>query len=224
MLSHGLKIFGTLVFIFFGEHSVSNSNLVEVSLFPIPGNVSMPFSVVPLHVFEPRYTKRQVSPSKESRSDDLVDFLSTNQESYEPYSIFSAGYAQILETLEDGRMVVQINMFSRYEIKEILQDIPYKVAKCMPYTDFDNEQSENNTNFRRVLDLELIALNQNNSPEIKLYLESLEWKSLSDEEYSFLIYSLVLLDANDLQYALEMKSSLERISFLKDKLNQNYLQ
>lgn len=201
----------------------------------------MPFSVVPLHVFEPRYrkmildsieqnrpigvchTKRQVSPSKDNRSSDLVDFLRTNQESYEPFSVFSAGYAQIIETLQDGRMVVQINMFSRYEIKEILQDVPYKVAKCLPYKDTSNERADNNANFRRVLDLELIDLSQKNSPEVKHYIESLEWKSLSDEEYSFLIYSLVILDSSDLQYVLEMKSAHERITFLKDKIDKIYL-
>ncbi|MEM7003649.1 MAG: LON peptidase substrate-binding domain-containing protein, partial [Pseudomonadota bacterium] len=31
--------------------------LVEVALFPIPGMVAFPGTVVPLHVFEPRYRR-----------------------------------------------------------------------------------------------------------------------------------------------------------------------
>lgn len=215
----------------------------EISLFPIPGSVSLPYSIVPLHVFEPRYrkmikdsigqkrrigvahTKRVIAPSKMPMNANELDFLNSNQESYEAYPIFSAGFAEILETLPDGRLIVQIKMDSRFEIVEELQQIPYKIIKCTPYNDTDlNENSMTIKKLRHNLDLMFIDLASADQSGLKTFIESSEWTEIPLEEYSFAIYSLVALEPDNLQKVLELKSPIERISFLNDVLSLKFLQ
>ncbi len=218
------------------------TEFIEISLFPIPGSVAMPYSNVPLHIFEPRYrkmisesiaakrrigvchTKRQISQSKTNPNIDLKDYLKSNHESYEPYTIFSAGLAELLETTEDGRMVVQIPMDGRYELIEVLQEVPYTIVKCTKYNDVETKSEDVILALRKSLDIELIDLCQKNQPTLMPLLESPEWSDLSHEEYSFAIFSLVLLEPNMKQMVLELKSVNERIRFLQESLSQNYLQ
>ena len=207
---------------------------VEISLFPIPGSVSLPFTVVPLHVFEPRYrkmindsieqkrrigvahTKREISSGHSGLSDE--ERLNRNQESYEAYPVFSAGFAEILETLPDGRMIIQIEMDSRYEMIEEIQQVPYKIVRCRPYPD-DEAMEEPVERLREELDRTLLRLPVPNVEKLRTYLESDEWKSQSAAQYSFSIYSLVIFDAEVLQKVLELRSTFERISFLTDALS-----
>lgn len=223
---------------FFGGLLELPSNAVAISLFPIPGSVAMPYSMVPLHIFEPRYrkmilesiaekrrigvchTKRQISPTKTATKINLAEYLKHNQESYEPHTIFSAGYAELLETLDDGRLVVQVTMDGRYKLREVLQEVPYKIVACSSYSD---KSSESTPSLRSSLDLELLDLCEKNQPALKTYIESSEWKELNNEEYSYAIYSLVILDPDMLQIVLELQSIDERILFLKDSLTQHYL-
>ncbi len=215
-------------------------NTVEIALFPIPGSVSLPYSKVPLHVFEPRYrkmikdcindhrrigvshTKRVISEKKTKSHLSLEEHLNTNHESYEAYSIFSAGFAQILETLPDGRLLVQITMDSRYETVEEMQQVPYKIVLCREYKDHSLESK--NSLLLKEMRMELdetfikLSLQTPSAEEMSQYIKSDQWKMLSDEEYSFAIYSLILFESETMQKVLELTSPLERISFLRDTL------
>lgn len=216
-------------------------NEVEISLFPIPGSVSLPFSRVPLHIFEPRYrkmikdsvaakrrigvahTKRLIAESKVPVNATRDEVLNNNQETYEAHSIFSAGFAEILETLPDGRILVQIEMDSRFEILSELQQIPYKVVRCRPYED-EMGVDDTTERFRQELDRVLLNLPTPNREALDQYLESPEWKSMGTIQYSFAVYQLILFDPDILQRVLETKSALARISFLKDALGVRVLQ
>ena len=222
-------------------------NELEISLFPIPGSVALPQSIVPLHIFEPRYRKmikdsienkrrigvahtiRVISPAKMNEYTSLEEQLSTNQETYEAYPIFSAGLAEILETLPDGRLIVQIKMDSRYQIVEEIQQIPYKIVRATQYIDEDpvltNQTFSHHTieKMRRHLDQLFIdlAIDPTQKENIEKYVTSEEWTRLNLEDYSFAIYSLVLFPPDVLQKVLELKSSASRISFLTDALSEH---
>ena len=218
---------------------------IDISLFPIPGSVSLPYSVVPLHIFEPRYrkmikdsienkrrigvshTKRVLSLGKFRPSSSIEDQLNSNHETYEAFSIFSAGFAEILETLPDGRLVVQISMDARYEIVDELQQIPYKIVKCRPYQDHvDVGPLVNIEKLRRQLDQLFIDLAPDNASKevMEEYIKSEQWQRRPMDTYSFSIYSLVLFEPNVLQKVLELQSISARISFLVDKLSEQFLQ
>ncbi len=175
------------------------------------------------------HTLRVVTPKKMNPNATLLDQLNSNQETYEAYPIFSAGFAEILETLPDGRLVVQISMDSRYEIVHELQQIPYKVVNCKPYLDRNDEEGNSILNLekmRRHLDQLFVDLaHDHTSKEVmEIFLKSEEWQRQSMEVYSYAIYSLVIIESDVLQRVLELQSINERINFLIDKLSGKFLQ
>ncbi|MBC7537483.1 MAG: LON peptidase substrate-binding domain-containing protein [Bacteriovorax sp.] len=225
-------------------------NDLDISLFPIPGSVSLPKSIIPLHIFEPRYRKmikdsieqkrrigvahtlRVISPAKINHNTTLEEQLGSNQETYEAYPIFSAGFAEILETLPDGRLIVQIKMDSRYEIVKEIQQIPYKIVRSIAYLDevpniTDQTLSHHSIEkMRRHLDQLFIDLGPDHAQKeiMEKYVTGEEWSRLSLEDYSFAIYSLVVFPPDVLQKVLELRSSAARISFLTDALSEKFLQ
>lgn len=219
---------------------------IEVAVFPIPGSVNFPYSRVPLHVFEPRYRKmvhdsieqrrrigvaharKVISPSKVKPDASIEQRLSTNQASYEPHTVFSAGFAELIETLPDGRMLIEIHMDSRYELVEVLQQVPYRVAKCRPYHDRHERASAvgaglaqaNIIELRRSLDEILLEIASQSAPELQELIRNPRWLKQSDDEYSFKIFSVVGFDPKITQAVLEMRSQCERIQFLIDMLTR----
>ena len=111
--------------------------MIEVALFPIPQSVAFPGVPCPLHVFEPRYrqmvhhclehnilmgvchTEKVLhSPDKEQSREEA---LQSNQSTYKPRDIFSAGPVNLLEELEDGRIVIEVNTNIRLRLQRELQ-------------------------------------------------------------------------------------------------------
>jgi Lon protease-like protein len=211
----------------------------NIALFPIPGSVALPLSTVPLHVFEPRYrkmihdcvaekiriavthTQKVIAESKVSPDAPLSERLNSNQKTYLPYPIFSAGFARIVETLPDGRMLVEIEMDQRYELVEELQSVPYKIVRCRS---FEDEVEPPTTHVRQQLDKILVALAAESDAELLQHLKSDQWLSQSDFRYSFMIYRIVKLEPDYLQKVLELKRASERITFLSDLLTRGPLQ
>jgi Lon protease-like protein len=208
-----------------------NEAHVDIALFPIPGSVSLPFHTVPLHIFEPRYRKmitdsvkekrrigiahtiREVAPARIPEDASADEALHHNLETYEAHPIFSAGFPRICETLPDGRMIVEIETDSRYQVMEEIQQIPYKIVRCMRYQDTDSN-SQSADDLRKQLDSLLLQLRGPGTDLLMKHLRGHAWKSQSSLQYSFAIFSLIQIPPDFLQMALEMKSPEERISFV----------
>ncbi len=217
-------------------------NEVEISLFPIPGSVSLPFSKIPLHVFEPRYRKlimdsvdagrrvgiahtiKKISESKIDPKSSLEERLNQNQGTYLSHQIFSAGFVKIIDTLPDGRIMVEILTDSRYQIISEKQEIPYKIVVCKTYNDDSQINDESEVKLRLDIDQILLNLVNDQDESLTTYLKSKEWMDLTIEEFSFKIYSIIGFEPDVLQKVLELRSSLSRITFLKDILTRGLLQ
>ncbi len=205
----------------------------DVALFPIPGSVTLPFDKVPLHIFEPRYrqmiqdcvlshrrigvahTQDLISESKESPTASREEILSSNHATYQAHPVFSAGFATILETLPDGRILCEIAMDSRYEMVSEIQQLPYRVVNCKLFKD---EFEEPDLSLRADVEKLLLMAAGPQSKSLDAMFKSPDWVTLSLFEYSFRIYSLVAMDADVLQKVLELQSANDRISFLKTLL------
>jgi len=114
-----------------------------ISVFPIPNSVSFPGAYFPLHVFEPRYrdmilyclendslqgiwhTKKVVSEGKKGQPLEVA--LPSNQGTYKPHTIFSAGKCELLKTLDDGRLYLLVHMESRFQAFEKQQVLPFNI-------------------------------------------------------------------------------------------------
>ena len=208
----------------------------EIAIFPIPGCVCFPSSIMPLHVFEPRYrtmikesvrlgrriavshTVKEISGVK--RSQTKAELLNSNQETYEPHKIFSAGLAEIEDVTADGRMGVKIMMDSRYESIEEIQTLPYRIDRCRLFQDENSVPSA--TEDLKIKVLNRLQMQLAEGPEdVRDLFEPTRWQKFTAEDFSFRIFSFVRLETELSQAVLEMKTAEARLNSLLRLLDQN---
>lgn len=217
-----------------------SERVTRICIFPIPGCVTFPGTVFPLHVFEPRYremihhcletgmpvaichTRKEISPGKQTRN--LAEALNSNQATYRPYDVFSAGHCELLETLEDGRMVLRVHLEQRYRREQVVQLLPYQVYECTPFEDREPDAAEREANavLRDKIIHRLQALSH---PEpaarqaIDRLATSTEWQTKSDSAFSMQLFGLIRFDAELLQELLETDSAHQRLQRTLELLN-----
>jgi len=214
----------------------------KICIFPIPGCVTFPGTIFPLHVFEPRYremiqhcldtdtpvaichTRKQLSAAKPTN--DLKEALSSNQATYQPFDVFSAGRCQLVETLDDGRMVLNVHIEQRYKLGKPVQMLPYQVYDCFPFLDHHPTPAEEVDNLllkEKILHrLEALAHADPQSREaLRQVMDSAEWQQMGGTEFSFRLFSLIQFAPELLQQILEMDSAHQRLSKTLEWLNLN---
>lgn len=213
----------------------------DICIFPIPGCVTFPGTLFPLHVFEPRYRemihhcleadalvaichpRKEVSPGK--RAANLEQALTSNQATYRPYDVFSAGRCELLETLEDGRMLLNVHVEQRYRRDHEVQLLPYQIHACTPFpdrTDTPEEQAENRILRDKIAHrLEALAHADPGAREvIERVAHSTDWLEKSDSAFSFALFGVIRFEAEILQELLEMDSAHARLSHTLELLNE----
>ena len=109
-------------------------------LFPLPGVVFLPGTLLPLHVFEPRYRKL-VRDCLDGDSIFAVPLLREGwQSDYEGrppvYEVSGVGRVVRSQTLPDGRYNLLVLGIGRVRIEEELAtDEPYRLARAVPLSD-----------------------------------------------------------------------------------------
>ncbi len=215
--------------------------MAEICIFPIPGCVTFPGTVFPLHVFEPRYRemihhclntgtpvaichpRKEISPGKPA--ENLVATLSSNQATYQPYDVFSAGRCELLETTEDGRLMLKIHLEQRYRRDREIQLLPYQVYECTPFPDRAPTSDEQDANalLRDKIIHRLQALSHPDPAArqaIAQLTESPEWQARSDSEFSMALFGVIRFDPEILQALLEMDSAQQRLQYTLELLNE----
>ena len=208
-------------------------NFFEVSLFPIPDLVAFPNTVMPLHVFEPRYrtmiedsvekgcligitnTKKRISSPKENQS--IQEALTRNQATYEPQDVFSVGEVKIVEKTKDGRMYVNINLKHRVVMVEETQTLPYRICKCRLLEDENVESSKLVQHQREILEL-MIGILQREAPAELAKFDQKAWSTLDPKEFSFEIFKIIRLAPELMQSLLEMTNPEKRLVLIKKTL------
>ena len=114
--------------------SVSRSGLVPV--FPLPGVVFFPKTILPLHVFEPRY-RQMVREAVTGEGLIAVSLLRSGWENdYQGSPAFhdvgTIGRIEDLEPQSDGRFYLRLVGLQRVVFGEIVQDQPYRIARALP--------------------------------------------------------------------------------------------
>ena len=206
-------------------------SLIEVALFPIPSMVAFPGTVVPLHVFEPRYrqmvtdaveqdrmiavchTKKEIRPAKDGQT--MQDALKNNQATYQPFDVFSAGACEIIDKTNDGRVYIHISMSTRLQLIHETQTLPYRIAACNELEDVseivpDDELKQHQESITNSI-VELIG---RHNPSKLSEFDSDEWLELPPTEFSFKIFQLLRFEADIMQSILEETSKLERLKMV----------
>ena len=210
----------------------------KVALFPIPRCVSFPGTVFPLHVFEPRYramvkhcvetgtymavchTQKEVRPAKANQSRE--EALSSNQATYKPYDVFSAGPCELREELEDGRMLIHVHLKQRYHAVAEQQTLPFSIYSCEEFPDRDLTQEEAETagQLKEKILNRLLAITVS-APNVQALLKSPEWQEKDPIDFSFELFGLLQLDPEVLQHILESDSCIDRMQTALSILNQS---
>jgi|TARA_Y100000310_G_scaffold197650_1_gene197720 hypothetical protein len=213
---------------------------MDVALFPIPNMVAFPGTVVPLHVFEPRYRQlirdcvrdeRMVGVShtrktiREAKSNQTVaEALNSNQATYQPQEIFSAGDCEIMETTSDGRIMAEITMRHRLAMIDEVQSLPYRIVSCeVVHDEATPDQLSANNDLQTLINAKLITLMGSQNPELYRLLQDESWRSLNADEFSFKLFQFVRLDADLMQSILETRSTNHRLTIVWELLSQGHL-
>ncbi len=209
-------------------------NFFEVPLFPIPDLVAFPNTVMPLHVFEPRYrtmiedsvkkdrmigitnTKKRISIPRENQT--IKEALTRNQATYEPRGVFSMGEVKVLEKTKDGRIYVNINLKHRVMLVEETQLLPYRICNCRLLEDVNVESSRLVQHQQKILDL-MIAILQREAPAELAKFDQEGWNTLDPKKFSFEIFKLIRFDPDLMQSLLEMTDPEKRLILIKDTLS-----
>lgn len=205
--------------------------LIEVALFPIPGMVAFPGTIVPLHVFEPRYrqmvtdaveqdrmiavchTKKEIRPAKDGQS--MQDALKNNQATYQPVEVFSAGICEIIDTTADGRVYIHISMSKRLQLVHEVQTLPYRIVACSELEDVSQLASYDELmKYQKSITDSIVKMIGKHNPAKLSEFNSDEWLELSPIEFSFSVFQLVRFDADTMQSILEVTSNLERLKMV----------
>jgi Lon protease-like protein len=218
--------------------------LTEVALFPIPDAVAFPGTVMPLHVFEPRYRQMIHDCVRDDRMVGVTDVLKTihqppvnqsleqalnsNQATYKPKEVFSAGHCEIVETTDDGRIVAAITMSKRLQLVAEVQSLPYRIVSCAQLSDVGPEaQAEyedvasNSAALKQSINRRLIELVGEQNQALIKALQDPAWTSLEPGEYSFQIFQYLRFDAGAMQKILEARSANARLEMIWEILRQN---
>ncbi len=209
--------------------------MIDIALFPIPECVSFPGTIFPLHVFEPRYrtmvnhclsndmkmavchTQKEIHPARSNQ--EIEEALNSNQATYKPYPVFSAGRCELVETLEDGRMMINVHLEARYRAVQEVQLLPFSIYSCEVYADvpiIDNDLGKAEQ-LRQKIMKRLIAITATDSIAQRV-LNSEMWLERSVTEFSFEIMGILQLDAENKQDVLESRSPLQRLEMIFELL------
>ncbi len=210
--------------------------MIEVALFPIPKSVNFPGVPIPLHVFEPRYREMvrycldndvmmgvchtQGVVRDMTRMQRREEALNSNQSTYKPCDVFSAGKVELHEELDDGRMGVIVHFETRLELKQVRQILPFNIWACELYEDEpleDDDLVSLRQSYEKVTQ-RLLVLGHSND-EFKKMMASEQWQNLSAVEFSFIVNGLFGMPAKIKQEILEMRQPQQRLDTILKLLN-----
>ena len=104
----------------------------RVPIFPLPDVVFFPDTMLPLHIFEPRYRRMTEDALRSDRLIAMAVLKPGWERDYqgnpEVYRTACAGVIEEEVRLPDGRFNIRLRGFARVRIGEFVQDQPYRVA------------------------------------------------------------------------------------------------
>ena len=210
--------------------------MIDVALFPIPNAVSFPGVPYPLHVFEPRYRQmvRQCMEDQllcgvchtekivhtNTREQSVEEALNSNQSTYKPCQVFSAGVVELLQELNDGRMLIQVDTQVRLRLVEERQTLPFSIWFCEEVLDEVSsadavramEQSRDKILHR------LVAITHE-SEKLQSLLKDDYWQNMPSQEFSFAVSGMLGIEAEMAQHLLEMTDTQLRLNTVLEIIN-----
>jgi Lon protease-like protein len=211
--------------------------MIEVALFPIPNSANFPGVPITLHVFEPRYRKmvkycidhnmmmgvchtEKVVHAK-TRDQTQEEVLSSNQSTYKPCAVFSAGKVELLEEMDDGRMVILVKFETRLKLQKERQTLPFNIWTCKSYEDepLEDEYLVRSLKQSHEKIMQRLMSISHGNDDVQKILAKEHWQNMSSIEFSFLVTGLIAMPAEIKQDLLEMRRPQERLDAILKMVN-----
>ncbi|HWE25436.1 MAG TPA: LON peptidase substrate-binding domain-containing protein [Myxococcales bacterium] len=114
--------------------------LERLPIFPLPGAVLLPFALIPLHVFEPRYRKLvrdcQAGAGVMALANIPPDAVRERKDPPRVLPVIGAGILARVDPLPDGRSNIVVRGVLRARIlEELPAKEPYRVVRAEPLRD-----------------------------------------------------------------------------------------
>src|SRR5437763_6294488 len=110
--------------------------LSHLPIFPLPGAVLLPHSLVPLHIFEPRYRKMAHDCGEGLRGMALAnipDEIAAAEEPRRVLPVVGVGVLVRVDKLPDGRCNIVLRAAARARIvEELASGEPYRLVRAEP--------------------------------------------------------------------------------------------
>ncbi len=210
--------------------------MVDAALFPIPNSVNFPGVPCPLHVFEPRY-RQMVRHCLETdllmgvchtekllhantREQTVQEALSSNQSTYKPMGIFSAGPVELLEELGDGRLLIQVHTDIRLRLGHEKQTLPFSIWACEELPDEalgTGEAAVLEQTKAKILQRLIVITHEHE--EVQAMLKGEYWQQMPAEQFSFAVAGLLRMPSERAQALLEMTRPQARLDSVLEMLN-----
>lgn len=118
----------------------------NVPVFPLPGMVFFPRTVLPLHIFEARYREMIRDVMKGERLIAVSLLRPGWEDDYEgnpPYhDIGTLGRIEDLEPLSDGRYNLRLVGLQRVRFGELIKEKPYRLAHITPLAETPTNEDD----------------------------------------------------------------------------------
>ena len=157
-----------------------------------------------------------VNNKEQTREQILV----SNQDTYKPCKVFSAGPVELIEELEDGRMLIEVDHNVRLELASERQTLPFTIWDCEELPDrtlSDAEMQELQQSKEKLLKRLLSITHE--VEEAQQALNDDFWQKMSALRFSFAVTSLMGTDAGVKQQLLEMTDPNKRLTTVLALLN-----
>ncbi len=207
--------------------------MIEAALFPIPGSVNFPWVPCSLHVFEPRYRQMvrhcidnnlllgvchtQKVLHANTKPQTTEEALRSNQSTYKPCAVFSAGPVELVEQLDDGRLLINVDHNIRLRLQHEIQTLPFSIWECEELVDSDTEMAELQLGKEKVLHRLLTLTHKLEG--VQKVLHDAFWQDMPALQFSFAVTGLLGTDPEVKQQLLEMTDPQQRLSTVLALLN-----
>jgi Lon protease-like protein len=154
------------------------------------------------------------------REQTMEEALNSNQATYKPQEVFSAGPVQLLQELDDGRMLVQVDNNVRLQLGEEKQTLPFSIWACEELLDEALDEAGElalQQSQAKILK-RLLAITHENE-EAQEMLNSSHWQAMPAHDFSFAAAGLLGMTPETSQTLLEMTNAQVRLDTVLEMIN-----
>jgi ATP-dependent Lon protease len=194
-------------------------SLAELPIFPLPRVTLFPGTVLPLHVFEPRYRALVADCMKGERAFALVtlaDAASTNTPDAPPpfHPIACVGEITELQHMPDGRANLLLEGRARVRLEELPFRAPYRRCVAQELDSVESQVASADILALRALAQQFVELARPKHPKFDLVVPVTETASTTAD----FVAAHLLLRVEERLRALELLDVAERVKFVLSAL------